>query len=319
MKHCLQISARVVLALWLAIAPAWAGSMMLLGVGGGSVATFTGLGDTSDGSGALLYWSCARAYTASYANAHSNMCEVTRQSDNATCTLTAASTGFADLTSSLCSGSTQTIVQFCNATTCGVDKAFDQTGNGNHGTIGTPGTFSTLMPIMAFSSPNSGSLPVMNCTGATSCAVNSANFTRAQPYTVSGVYIRNGGATTSGMVLGASNVLVSVGPATTSGNAAVNAGTQQAASAAETTWHSIQGVIQGSGNACAINIDGSDTASLACGTNALSASAIRTHRNNAGAQLNGYIAEAAWFNSAKNATARGNLSTNQHGSSGYNF
>lgn len=95
---------------------------------GGGGGGFSGPGDTI--ASATAFYSCARAYTAAYATGAGNLCDIADAATGttSTCTMKAKSTGFADLTSNLCAGGTQTVSAFCTAhTSCVVTKMYDQT------------------------------------------------------------------------------------------------------------------------------------------------------------------------------------------------
>lgn len=307
---------RLFLAIMLALAPAfaWAGSMTLLGAGGSTAITFVGLGDTFSTS-AIAYYSCARAWNASYASGGGSLCEVQRTSDSTKCTIVAKSTGFADLTTANCSAGTQTIVQFCNATTCGIDKAFNQV---SPGTADMLQATAATQPVLTLSSTPNGALPAINCgTGGVLYMASSSTITQAQPMTLSSVYIRSTGTAVGGAFGDGSGASALIGAASGANLAQIAVSSTIIKAATDATWHALSGLANGGASASAINVDGSDS-SGSIGTAGYSATTLRLCR--AGAQLLGSIAEAAVFGASTTSTNRNNMSANQHdATNGYNF
>src|SRR5262245_58110091 len=152
----------------------------------GGAASFTGPGDAV--SGAVVYWSCSRAITSAYAAGGGNACDIQRTSDNATCTTKFATNGFLDVTTAYCSSNTQTITQFCNATTCGASKMYDQTGSNNCNSGTNPcdvvQTTQASQPTLNLSCLNSK--PCLQFVQANSLFLQSATLfgTLGRPYTI---------------------------------------------------------------------------------------------------------------------------------------
>jgi len=314
----LQDSVRVILALWLVLAPvkAWAGSMALLGAGGGSAAVpYVGPGDTYVGT-PYMGFSCTRAFTVAYAAGAGSLCEVQRTSDNAKCTMKAATNGYVDLATAYCNSNTQTIVQFCNATTCGVDQAFDQTGNTRHLLQATQAN----QPPIVFSSSPTGTLPVISCgNGSTTLLlVTSGTLTQNQPLTTFAVSIITSNAVQGGLigdVNGGVLLLASNGTANTIRLAAAVAVTK--GSVTDNSWHALGSLASGASSI--LSADGSNTTGLSAGSTGISGQAVRLCRSNA-IQYAGSVAEVWIWASTGATTDFNNLSTNAHSaSSGYNF
>lgn len=256
------------------------------------------------------WYSCARAFTAAYASGGSNACLVQRQSDNAQCTTKFAASGFVDLMTAYCTSNTQTIAQFCNATTCRVMTAYDQTGNARDAVQATFGS----APAYTLSSSPTGTLPVMSCS-ATLVIQTSSTFTVAQPLNFSAVIEVTTGGTTGGIIGGAAggNALLQSGAS--ANTVGVSGGVILSASATDNAWHAVQGLANGASGA--INADGSDTTGNTS-TTGISATNIRLCRATGG-QLTGFIAEAGFWNSATSSANRNSINANQHGSTGYSF
>jgi len=292
-------------------ASSFGGSMMLLGVGRAAPAasSYQGLLDVFS-TGALAGYSCARAPNAAFA-AGSALCEVQRTSDNTKCTIVSKANGFADTTTANCSSNTQTIVQFCNATTCGVDKSVN---------LVTPGTLDAVQatqasqPILTLSSTPNGTLPAISCgTGALLFLATSSTATQTTAVTLSAVLIRTTGTSEGGAFGGSSTV--PIGPSSGASLAEINGGTALTKAATDNQWYSLQAMNTPSG---AINVNGSDTTGSASTNNF--AGNIRICKAAAIEATNVLIAEAYLFVAITTSTDRNAMSANQHGpTSGYNF
>lgn len=305
--RCLQDTARVVLALWLALAPvkAWAGSMMLLGAGkaGASAPTYQGPGDVL--ASAYGWYSCTRAYSAAFAATQGNICDLVDSAAPTTpiCTLKSTTSGFVDLTA-YCTGSVTPAAKCAAATggVCYVSQAYDQTGNGRH----VVQTANANQPKIAFSQINS--LPVMDLTsGAALVLATSATFTIAADITMSAVAKRTSGTSLAG--IGGANA--ATGPllgAHAANTFVIANGTEVAGAATDNTWIAGQGLLSNTAAQCAYNINGVDTTGQTCGTAGFAGVAIRVGR--AGSQWVGYIAEFGMWQATGSPTVRGNLYTN---------
>lgn len=304
----------LLLALWFAYVPGLhAGTLPLLGAGLGApavVASFQGPGDIV--SGALIWGSCARVFNASLATTATSLCDLKDATTGtvSVCTLRGSSTGFVDLTGSYCVGSL-TPTAACVAAAggaCKVSKVYDQTGTGNFWSTAT----AAAMPTLTFSALNG--LPGIQCAGA--CVFPTPSITQSQPFSVSYVAERTGNLTTAQNVLSTSGGVVRVGFSASTNTATIVAGSAITATASDSAFHATQGVINGASSS--LVIDGSATTGNA-GTNVLSNPVNLATANGSGASLTGIIMEVGIWPSAFNATQYGNLNTNQHGTSGYNF
>lgn len=298
-------------ALLLFAAPAWA-QVPLTGAGkAGALVTYQGLGDLSLGT-FIFYRSCSRAFTASYAAGAGALCEVTRTSDNATCTIKAAVSGFADLTTAYCSGNTQTIVQFCNATTCGVDK---RTNQANPGTFDDVQATAANRPSLTFS--GIGSLPAMTFAAASSQVLATAGtVTQAAGFTFGSVFKR-----TSAVAGGYLSF-----PSTTEARGSTSADTAvmfcgsvniPITSALDSSWNGLSIVCPVSVGNGIYTLNGTSTTGVSSGNSAIN-SIAQVGKSNATTFISGLIAEDYLISSALNTTQLGTLYTNQHGTNGYN-
>jgi len=108
----------------------------LLGVGGGSVVYAAGPGNVSS---SFTAWYGLRGYSVAYASGTNKALNIRRNSDNHTCDLFVATTGFLGATTG-CSTSGDNGVSadtFCVATTCFATELYDQSGNACHVTQAT--------------------------------------------------------------------------------------------------------------------------------------------------------------------------------------
>jgi hypothetical protein len=265
-------------------------------------AAYVGPGDLF--SGALVWGSPARAYSAAFAATAGAIVDLVDQAGANPITINVLTTGFVDNTA------ITNWVSANSVSTIRVPKLYDQTGNGRHFTTGTL----SQMPTLTLNAL--GGLPGMTGSTGGSTRLPTGNITQAQPLTMSTVYVRTSG--TSGEIAGAgtgSTVSMNTGGANVVN---INAGTVLTGpAAADSSFHSLQGVFNGASSA--VNVDGSETTGNA-GSNSLSAVPFRLFVTNGGNFLNGSIMEAGLWPSAANSTNRGDLSTNQHSSAyGYNF
>ena len=271
-----------------------------------------------------FFWgSCARAFSASFAGGAGSICDLVQSPTGASpgtavCTLKIAANGFVDQTA-YCPGSL-TPSAACAAVTggCRISTLYDQSGNSRPQINAT----NASQPAITFSSSPNGTLPVMTGGSAVTQLYSPASYTINAPITYSAVYVRTAAPTAAGQLIGSGsggNSFISAG--NSANTAQVNGGTSVTASATDSSWHSLQGLISNSAGNCAINVDGSDTASLTCGTAGFSADYIRIFRNGTtGTQMQGSIAEIGFYAATSTASDRNAVSSNQHSASnGYNF
>lgn len=303
--------ALIVLLAWCGAAFAQGGMMPGPGTAH-STTSYSGPGDVFSTS-PYAFYSCSRAYTSAYASGAGNLCRVTRTSDSAQCTIKAKSTGFADLTTANCSGNTQTIVQFCNATTCNIDTAYDQTAN----VAGLDLTAAANFPTLTFSSSPNGSLPAINCgSGATAFVASAATPTQAQPLTVSGVYIRTSTPGSAGGIFGDGGNVRLIGTPSGADLTEIDAaGTPVTSAATDNVWHAIASLANGASSA--LKVDSNSEATGNPGTAGLTGGNIRICRAAFAQAGNVLVAEAAMWAATSSGTDRSNLNSNAHSQYGW--
>jgi hypothetical protein len=135
---------------------------------------------------------------------------------------------------------------------------------------------------------------------------------------MSAVDIRKSDFTTIGGAFGGSiaSGVRGVGSWSTANNIEINFGNDVSAAGTDSVWHSVSGLANGTSGA--VNVDGTDTASVNGGTNAFSAQPLRICRG-LGNQYPGQVAEAIMWGGSTTPTNRNAISTNQHSSGRYNF
>lgn len=194
------------------------------------VSNYVGEGDAVPGATAWV--SCASAYNAAYATGTNKGCNLIRASDSHTCdTLISVTGGIGNTIGCSTSGDNGTAVAtWCNATTCSVVTAYDQTGNGNNLTQATTTKRPSLIlngggsankacihadsngaqiligSIAAHAQPNSATIVVMQVQGLTG-AVFSA-------WTGSGVAMDMNNDNTADIYAGATTVPIAAGLST---------------------------------------------------------------------------------------------------------
>lgn len=215
--------------------------------------SYTGPGDVQGSAGG--YWSCTRAYTAAYATGLGNACDLVRASDSASCTMVFLASGDADVaTTNSCSTGTQTVTQFCNATTCRVSQAYDQSGNGRHATQATSGTRPTFDPAGA---------KVMVFAGSQGLTITGAIV--AQVYSISAVAQRTSGSANVCLFCATANQGMIYSSA---GNAGIFAPTVATAAAVNSVCHALQGILNGASSS--LMVDGSANTGLSAGAQSTS-------------------------------------------------
>jgi hypothetical protein len=221
------------------------------------------------------------------------------------CTLRGTSTGLVDLTA-YCPGSVTPAAKCAAAmgAVCNISQAYDQSGNSRP----VVNVTAASQPFLVFSALNG--LPAIKCTAASCFLATAATFTISQPITESAVYIVPAQNSAEQVIIGNPNSSTSLGvPANASPNTAmVNAGTEVTATASINAWHALQGLL--SGSSCAINVDGTDTGSLNCGTGVWAGYTIRILRGPA-LQFTGSITETGFLAVTSSSTDRGNIRLNQ--------
>jgi hypothetical protein len=222
---------------------------------GGGGGAYTGPGDVV--SGAYLYVG-VRAYTAAYAAAHGNAFQLTRNSDSTQCNVVLTTAGDLDATTPNCAGNTQTIIQFCTATTCLMSTGYDQTGNGRNYTylVGSTG-----FPVFTAGCVN-GHYCITTQAGDTGYGT-ATSLTVANPWTASMVASRN--AASSFQVVGASqDSLLYLGYANAANTARLANTAAVTGTASDGAFHAITGVANGASSVLAI--DGAETTGTAGST-----------------------------------------------------
>lgn len=276
-------------------------------------AAYQGPGDVV--SGATVWGSCARVYTAAQASTSTSLCDLVDSSAPTVtiCTLRGSATGFVDLVGTYCTGSVTPATKCAAATggICNISKVYDQTGTGNHFTNSTAAS----QPTLSFSAL--GGLPGMSGTSGAGTVLSSPTITQAQPFTLSIVYERTGNFTSQQVYLGSSAGALSVGSDAVSNKSQFTAGVVITQTATDSVFHAVQAV--GNGVSGAMNTDGTDLTAQNAGTNTFSA-LLRFFRSSGAASSTGFVMEGGLWPSAFNATQRGNVNTNQHSAAnGYNF
>lgn len=300
------------LAAWLlAVSPAEA-QPTLTGAGGSVVvaaASYTGPGDIV--SGAKVFLSCARAYTSAYASGGGKLCNIRRASDNETCDFTAQTSGGSKGligNSSSCSGADNgvSLTSFCNATTCFVTKAYDQSGALACSSAACDVAQATTanQPTVTVSCQNS--LPCINDSGASVLLVSSGTVSFSNPSTFSVVAQRSsgtGGAGIFDMGIASQNNLTAANGLGNNFNAF--AGSNASFAATDGAWHSAQVVWNAASTTW--SVDGSAPSTINPGSSGQSGTIQIAWNGN-----NGKLLEAADWNSAVSSGNQSSLCHNEN-------
>lgn len=282
-------------------------------------ATYQGPGDVFS-TGIYAWYSTARAYNAAYAAANGNMFKVVDTSTGtASCTVKAAASGYVDLTTAFCPDSAPAVnlVTFCtvtHATGCSITTIYNQAGTGS----GCDAVQATLasMPLLILNSTPTGTLPAAQGSGFVgTMQVTSCPAITVVPVAFSTVIERTSGTTSAYLIGGSGNSSIGFG---TTGNAEITGGTALDLAAANNSWHSISGLVNGNGTSSAINVDGTDQ-SGAAGNTALGANNLRLIRVTSLGGTVLFVEGGVWA-TAMTSTNRNSLCHNQQSATnGYNF
>ncbi len=245
---------RWLLAFWLALSPAFAGSSQtLIGVGsGGGAAAYSGPGDVVPGA---TMWAGLRAYSAATrGQPAANVCNA----GDAACVdmVTDATTGALVITTV---GGTN-----CGSSTCTVKKLYDQTVGNNCAAASCDLIQNTEAnrPVLVTSCINSK--PCMTGNGSQS-VVTANGLTLPEPLTISAIGWRTTGSGVFSVIVGqisfgAIMLTYWVG----ANQAAIYDGTQLTATAADDAFHAFEGIFNGASSA--IYVDGVGTTGAIAGS-----------------------------------------------------
>ena len=295
----------LLLGLW--FAPAWA-QVPMTGAGKGTpgvAASYQGPGDVV--SGATGWGSMARVYNLSLASTSTSLADLVASTGGASvCTLRGSSTGYVDLSSSYCAGTTPAAA--C-ASGCKVTKLYDQIG----ATGGWTNATLANMPTVDFSGANG--LPGIKCDSGAAQLNGVNSITVSRPMTWVTYSNRTGNFTTSGGIIGTNtteNGFVSGSSANqvilrSGGGAAVTA------TASDSAYHSLIGLADSGVSTSVITVDGSDSTTGTAGSD-ISALTMRICRAGSGGEFTGTIMEVGLWPSGFNSTQRGDMNTNMHSS-----
>jgi len=277
--------------------------MMTTGVGSTLVSVappYQGPGDVF--SGAIVFYSPARAYTAAYAAALSPAIDLVDQAGANAITINFLSTGFVNV------ASINAWVTAHSVTTIEVTRVYDQTGNGHHEVQATLAN----MPTLTLNAING--LPAITNTLSVLRMDSATAITQAQPLTMMGVAKRVTN-TTQGAFLGNSSAVTPwIGSHTTT-QFEYSAGTSQdAIITSAQVWNGYSILMNGASSFT--NVNGTDAATPGSpGTGGWTAQGVRFMQSSG--VWDGQVAEAGiWPTST--STNRNALYANQHSFSGYN-
>lgn len=274
-------------------------------------------------AGAEVWYSLSRGISASYSNGTNPLADLVDSAAPTTviCTLRVKTNGFVDLTGTYCTGSVTPATKCAAATggVCHVEKLYNQgsTGSTNDCTQTTAGN----QPVLQFSSLSG--LPGMLFTNAATTFMACSAYTRANPYSASGVWTVSNVITTSiQTMLGCGTTGNPIFGKNTSANTAAASADGTAfitVSATDTSPHALNTNVN-SGAGSVIMSDGTDgTSGTTNAAGFLSGCILRVGHSNGGAQMDGTFYEAGIWNATFTGTNRTNLNNNQHGTNGYNF
>lgn len=259
-------------------------------------ASYAGPGDVVSGA---YVWYGLRAYNAAYATGSNPALDIVDQAGANQLTVNILSDGRLDV------ASISAWVSANSVSTIKVKRWYDQIGS-RHLDQATL----TNMPVLNLT--GFGSLPAIVTNGTVPQGMIAAggNLVKAQPITYSLVYIYDG---REGEAVAHFGTFIN----TRSGDLKVRAGNNPSAvTAANGSWHAIQGIVNTTSSA--LYVDGAGTTGISAGSSAPNSGITLNVNIDFQAPSNKYAEFGIW-DIAFNGTQAGDMNTNQHGTSGYNF
>jgi hypothetical protein len=279
-----------------------------------SSAPYVGPGDIT--SGAIAFYSAGRAYNAAYAASNGNLADLVATGNGAVvCTLKALSTGYVNLTSSACSGSTPAAAcAAANGGSCKVTKLYDQTGTGNHVVQATLAN----MPALTFGAQNG--LPCPAGTGSTSMILSTAGtLSQALPFTLTSVAERAGSFTTRQDIFDNNTGTNNIRFANIANSIFLQQGAVNSLTAADSAFHAILGVVSATAPLFAID-SSANTNTSTNGTTAWAAAATLMGRGGSTTPiLSGFVCEAGLWPADLNSSYQAMLANMRSAIWGWNF
>lgn len=207
---------------------------------------------------AAAFWWGLRCYNAAYAG---NVADIQAPADASHTVLTCSAGGTINET-------LQALSTTC-AISCTAKTLYDQSGNTNCASVACDLTNATIANRPAYTLSCIGSLGCLTFTGTLSQILQAAGQAPSsfcpQPLTVSLVAKRTGTFTSFNTMIGNDGAVVQTGFSNSANTALVFAGSVATASAADSAWHAMQVVYNGSSSIA--YIDGASTGSLVAGSN----------------------------------------------------
>lgn len=285
--------------------------------GAGSSGKAAGSGYQGPGdivSGARVWYSCGRAYSASFAAGVGSICDIVDTATGlATCTIPIKANGFANLTAVVCPtvSPVVSVTTFCTVTHaggCSVAKAYDQSGNAN------PATQATLanMPLLPLSALNS--LPCPSGNGTSQVLSSTSGVTLNNPTTLVELSNMTSGASGFFPAIGTSSIAIAYG-----NNVSVSlfAGSFPGVTVTS-AFHAGIGILAVSGNSNLV-IDGTAN-SLSAGNATSTGQVGYVGQGGGGNYFAGPVCEIGAWASGFTSTQYGNMNSNIHSSTnGWNF
>lgn len=303
----------LILAAWaLTIAPSAASAqgLLLLGVGaartsGGGGGGYTGPVDAF--ASAAKYGYSMRAISATAAAAQVKAFRLGHTANAEKCDVKVATTGHAATVVTGCTGGSTadgfSLATWCAQTagSCFGDTWYEQNGSG------ADAIASATAPVFVFNC--FGTDPCFQGGGAGGFLASSATATtQAGGLTISAVAIRTSGTTQADIISGANGTFFAA-----SGRVGGYFGASTDVAETDNAWHALQWYINGSSSA--MNVDGTDTTSLAFGAGDLS-SGFYLFQQNTGQYLTGKMFEVIVWAASSNSTQRNAVCANQRAFTG---
>ena len=270
---------------------------------------------------AALFWSCARAISASYASGGGSLCDIVDTATGGfTCTIAAGANGFAVLNGTNCTGGVG-VTTFCTVTHsggCSITKIYDQSNTlcGANPCFATQATLAD-MPLLQLSAANGLPCPSISTTSQNMLTTWSTSGASNQPVTFSTVLDRTGniGSRLLSLQLQSSNI--AQGTSTTANQGEMNGGSTINFTMNDSTFHSLISVFNGASSS--YDLDGAGPITVSAGTNNITSFASFAIAIAFSGGF-GLVCEDIVYASGISSADQAALTSNQQGSAyGYNF
>jgi len=267
----------------------------------GGAAAYAGPGDIDT----YVMWWGLRGYSAAHSVSSNPCIDVVDQAGANSTTIYLTTSGSIDL------AALNTWVSSHSVTTIKVATLYEQ-ATGSTAFAQVQGTLAA-MPVLTQNVLGGGTLPVLTFSSSSTQLLNTTGTSsQALPLTVSAIAKRTGATTGLGLIgVGGNTAVCSIFFSNSSDTVALFAGGLSAGvTAAENTFHALQGVFDATGTAGTLMVDGSTSGNLSPGNTPLSGNSFGI--NSGGFPWDGQFCEVGFTGSAMSSANQAATNSQQH-------